>query len=161
QVELLPDAAGAYLVGLFGAGQSAGDEQEIDPGDYTAEGDAVDAGGKPFTFSLPITVTAKDFPVHHVELPPAVSALLAPDLAFTGPLSVRGNFIAIDHGLGVYTGYAHLSRILASVGAAVKPGDVIGLVGTTGLSTGPHLHWEVAVHGMNVDAMLWTWDLMP
>jgi murein DD-endopeptidase MepM/ murein hydrolase activator NlpD len=82
-------------------------------------------------------------------------------VAFAGPLAVRGNFVAVDHGLGVYTGYAHLSQIIAPVGTRVATGDVIGRVGTTGLSTGPHLHWEVAVHTINVDAMRWTWNLLP
>lgn len=82
-------------------------------------------------------------------------------VVFAGQLSERGNFVAIDHGLGVFTGYAHLSRIDAVTGATVAQGEIIGLVGTTGLSTGPHLHWECAVRGMHVDAMRWTRVLLP
>ena len=82
-------------------------------------------------------------------------------VAFAGPLQVRGNFTAIDHGLGVYSGYAHQAEIDVQAGQLVQRGDIIGKVGTTGLSTGPHLHWECAVNGMNVDALRWTSVLMP
>lgn len=82
-------------------------------------------------------------------------------VVFAGPLAERGNFIAVAHGLGVYTGYAHLSALKASVGDSVSTGDIIGLVGTTGLSTGPHLHWECAVGGIHVDALRWTREVLP
>jgi murein DD-endopeptidase MepM/ murein hydrolase activator NlpD len=82
-------------------------------------------------------------------------------VAFTGRLAERGNFIAVSHGLGVYTGYAHLSAIGVAVGDAVSMGDIIGRVGTTGLSTGPHLHWECAVGGIHVDALRWTREVLP
>ncbi|MCB0241403.1 MAG: M23 family metallopeptidase, partial [Anaerolineae bacterium] len=52
------------------------------------------------------------------------------------PLDVRGNAVVIDHGAGVFTGYWHLSQIDVQAGQQVKPGDQLGLVGTTGLSTG-------------------------
>jgi murein DD-endopeptidase MepM/ murein hydrolase activator NlpD len=54
-----------------------------------------------------------------------------------------GNLVVIDHGNGLTTRYGHLSRMLARVGQRVKRGEVIGLVGTTGRSTAPHLHYEV------------------
>ena len=82
-------------------------------------------------------------------------------VSFTGALPERGNFITIDHGMGVYTGYAHLSQINTAVGVSVSPGDIIGMVGSTGLSTGPHLHWECAVNGVHVSAMHWTRTLLP
>ncbi len=82
-------------------------------------------------------------------------------VVFAGPLAERGNFIAVAHGLGVYTGYAHLSAIKANVGDSVNTGDIIGLVGSTGLSTGPHLHWECAVGGIHVDALRWTREVLP
>ncbi len=72
------------------------------------------------------------------------------------PLVVRGNAVIIDHGWGVLTGYWHLSRIDVSVGDAVAHGEVIAAVGNTGLSTGPHLHWELWVNGVSVDALPWT-----
>jgi murein DD-endopeptidase MepM/ murein hydrolase activator NlpD len=64
-----------------------------------------------------------------------------------------GKLIEIDHGSGVHTRYAHLSRIDVRVGARVAGGSTVGLVGTTGESTGPHLHFEVLVRGANVDPL--------
>jgi len=71
------------------------------------------------------------------------------------PLYVRGGAVILDHGLGVYTGYYHLSAIHATAGQQVQPGDVLGEVGTTGLSTGNHLHWDMLINGIWVDAALW------
>ena len=78
-------------------------------------------------------------------------------VAFAGPLTTRGNSVIIDHGLGVFTGYHHMSRIDVSVGQDVAEGQVIGAVGMTGLATGPHLHWELIVSGANVDPVFWTY----
>jgi murein DD-endopeptidase MepM/ murein hydrolase activator NlpD len=66
-----------------------------------------------------------------------------------------GNFTLIDHGGGLATGYGHQSRIAVSIGQHVSTGQVIGYVGSTGASTGPHLHWEVRVNGTPVDPMGW------
>ena len=71
------------------------------------------------------------------------------------PLAVRGNAVVLDHGWGVLTGYWHLSSIEVSVGQEVRAGDVIGRVGSTGLSTGAHLHWEVWVGGVSVSGLQW------
>lgn len=71
-------------------------------------------------------------------------------------LDVRGNMVIIDHGGGVLSGYAHLSAFAVAEGQMVEAGQVIATVGNTGLSTGAHLHWEMAVHGILVDALLWT-----
>lgn len=62
-----------------------------------------------------------------------------------------GNTVTIDHGFGIVTKFAHASRILTRVGARVDRGDRIALVGNSGLSTGPHLHYEVHVNGRPVD----------
>ena len=62
-----------------------------------------------------------------------------------------GNWIGIDHGDGVYTVYMHMSKMIASEGQYVKAGDVIGLVGTTGSSTGNHLHFAVRLDGKYVN----------
>ncbi|WP_026623103.1 M23 family metallopeptidase [Ensifer sp. WSM1721] len=70
-----------------------------------------------------------------------------------GPAGGYGNMIEVDHGNGVSTRYAHLSVILVNVGDQVKADDVIGKSGSTGRSTGPHLHYEVRLNGQAVDPM--------
>jgi murein DD-endopeptidase MepM/ murein hydrolase activator NlpD len=60
-------------------------------------------------------------------------------------LRVTGNTIIIDHGSNVYSSYAHLDKLLVEEGAEVRKGDVIGEVGSTGFSTGPHLHWTTTI----------------
>jgi murein DD-endopeptidase MepM/ murein hydrolase activator NlpD len=62
-----------------------------------------------------------------------------------------GNYILIDHGGGYSTGYGHLSAIYVSSGQSVQRGQAIGAVGSTGQSTGPHLHFEVRIAGKPVD----------
>jgi murein DD-endopeptidase MepM/ murein hydrolase activator NlpD len=71
------------------------------------------------------------------------------------PLHVRGNAVIVDHGRGVMSGYWHLSQINVTPGQAVEQGELLGLVGSTGLSTGAHLHWEVRVMGVPVDPLQW------
>jgi murein DD-endopeptidase MepM/ murein hydrolase activator NlpD len=66
-----------------------------------------------------------------------------------------GNHIIINHGFGYQTVYAHLDRFNVRVGQKVRRGDVIGFVGSTGLSTAPHLHYEVMVNGRNVDPAMY------
>ncbi|HYF84203.1 MAG TPA: M23 family metallopeptidase [Clostridia bacterium] len=60
-------------------------------------------------------------------------------------LKVTGNTIIIDHGCNIYSSYAHLDKLLVEEGSEVKKGDIIGEVGTTGFSTGPHLHWTTTI----------------
>jgi murein DD-endopeptidase MepM/ murein hydrolase activator NlpD len=62
-----------------------------------------------------------------------------------------GNFLTVDHGYGLVTRYAHCSKILVVRGQRVKRGQKIALVGSTGIATGPHLHYEVWVNGKPVD----------
>jgi len=64
-----------------------------------------------------------------------------------------GNMIAIEHGSGLQTRFAHLSRIAVRAGQRVTKGQLIGLVGSTGRSTGPHLHYEVRQNGSAVDPL--------
>lgn len=66
-----------------------------------------------------------------------------------------GNFTTISHGNGLTSSYAHQTQIVVSVGESVKRGQVIGYVGTTGLSTGPHLHFEARVNGMPYSPKGW------
>jgi murein DD-endopeptidase MepM/ murein hydrolase activator NlpD len=70
-------------------------------------------------------------------------------------LFVRGNAIVLDHGNGVFTGYWHLSEIDVKPGEKVEAGQLLGKVGSTGLSTGAHLHWEMRVDGVAVDPLQW------
>ena len=65
--------------------------------------------------------------------------------------SSYGNYIQIGHGNSIETRYAHLSRIAVNDGQQVRKGDLIGFVGSTGRSTGPHLHYEVRIDGRPVD----------
>lgn len=64
-----------------------------------------------------------------------------------------GNWVGIDHGNGLYTVYMHMSKILVTEGQQVQTGDVIGLVGSTGRSTGPHLHLSVRLNGEYVEPL--------
>jgi len=78
-------------------------------------------------------------------------------VTFAGPSGGHGNFIMVDHGNGICTHYAHCSKIDVQVGDTVSENDVIGAVGSTGHSTGPHLHYEVYVNGQAVDPMKYRW----
>ena len=82
-------------------------------------------------------------------------AAAAGKVVFVAELQVRGNTIIIDHGAGVMTAYNHLSEFGVAEGQVVAPGQIIGKMGSTGLVTGPHLHWEVIVRGIEVDGELW------
>ena len=62
-----------------------------------------------------------------------------------------GNYIEIDHGYGIRTRYGHASKLLKRVGSNVQEGEAIALVGSTGRSTGPHLHYEIRIDGVSVD----------
>jgi murein DD-endopeptidase MepM/ murein hydrolase activator NlpD len=76
-------------------------------------------------------------------------------------LTIQGNTVVVDHGLGVVSGYYHLSSIQVKPGDFLQRGRTVGLVGTTGLSTGPHLHWELRFLGTSVDPWEWTKRLVP
>ncbi|MDZ8024657.1 MAG: M23 family metallopeptidase [Nostoc sp. SerVER01] len=92
----------------------------------------------------------------------AGSAVIAPAagrVALVGRVSqgfrVHGNVVGIDHGQGVSSIFMHLSRINVKEGDIVKAGQLIGAVGSTGASTGPHLHWGLYVNGLSVDPTPW------
>lgn len=82
-------------------------------------------------------------------------------VVWSGDLVLHGMGVIIDHGAGVYSGYWHMSLIAVREGVQVAPGDWLGNVGTTGLSTGPHLHWEVIVRGIDVDPVQWIGEDRP
>jgi hypothetical protein len=80
-----------------------------------------------------------------------VTAIADGRVMLADDLAIRGGYILIDHGWGIYSGYAHLSQKLVVPGQWVRQGDVIGLSGNNGRASGAHLHWEVAVGGVFVD----------
>ncbi len=81
-------------------------------------------------------------------------------VAFADEMPVRGVSVVLDHGGGVFTAYHHLSVASVVEGQLVAIGDLVGFVGASGLATGPHLHWELIVSGVEVDPMLWTLGLV-
>ncbi|MFB9278087.1 M23 family metallopeptidase [Cohnella cellulosilytica] len=72
-------------------------------------------------------------------------------VALADELYLSGNTIYLDHGLGLFSQYAHLSELQVAAGDTVKKGDIIGLVGSTGFSTGPHLHFAFWAHDVPVN----------
>ncbi|NPV86427.1 MAG: peptidoglycan DD-metalloendopeptidase family protein [Anaerolineae bacterium] len=82
-------------------------------------------------------------------------------VVFAGPLVIRGNATIIDHGWGVFSGYWHQSEILVQVGEQVESGKLIGIIGNTGRSTGPHLHWEIRLNGIPVNPLSWVQNTYP
>lgn len=74
-------------------------------------------------------------------------------ITFAGRKAGFGNFVQIDHGYGIETIYAHAHTVVAENGQRVGRGDMIAKVGSTGYSTGPHLHYEVRVNGIAVDPL--------
>jgi murein DD-endopeptidase MepM/ murein hydrolase activator NlpD len=84
-----------------------------------------------------------------------ITAPAAGQVVFAGFLTVRGNATIIDHGWGVYSGFWHQSEIQVQVGQIVQQNEVIGMVGGTGRVTGPHLHWELWVNGIQADPLDW------
>jgi len=92
-------------------------------------------------------------------------AVCAPNLNIYAPaagkvvlaeeLTIKGNAVLIDHGWGVFSGYWHMSEFNVSVGDFVQPGDLLGQIGNTGRSAGPHLHFEMDISGTPVNPMTW------
>ena len=80
-----------------------------------------------------------------------VAAAAAGIVAQAGQDRDLGRFVKIDHGHGVQTVYAHLSRAFAEIGDHVEKGTAVGVVGNTGNSYGPHLHYEILIRGKSVD----------
>ncbi len=96
--------------------------------------------------------TGTDFPADSETI---VSSAADGIVLWVGSLPIHGNTVIVDHGLGVSTVYSHLANFSVKKGDALSVGDAVGLVGSTGRSTGAHLHWEVRVLGVPVDPNLW------
>jgi len=82
-----------------------------------------------------------------------IHAAGAGKVVYAGSWLMTGNSVVIEHLPGVYSLYYHMERILVAVGQTVSKGQEIGLVGATGLATGPHLHWQIEVSGVAVDPL--------
>jgi len=97
--------------------------------------------------------TGMDFgvcaPNLNIYAPAAGKVVLAEEL------TIKGKAILIDHGWGVFSGYWHMSEFNVSVGDFVQPGDLLGQIGNTGRSAGPHLHFEIDISGTPVNPMTW------
>lgn len=87
----------------------------------------------------------------HASMGDPIHACRAGTVVSAGWMGGYGNATVIDHGGGMATLYGHQSEILVTVGQHVNGGDVIGKIGSTGNSTGPHLHFEVRINGNTVD----------
>ena len=91
--------------------------------------------------------------VRHAKVPAANNGMVI----FTGFYGIYGDSVIIDHGMGLQTLYAHLSKIMVQDGEMVKRGQVVGLSGSTGLAGGDHLHFGVLISGIPVNPIEW-WD---
>ena len=84
-----------------------------------------------------------------------IHAVAAGDVKLAGQFALHGGTVGIDHGQGLKSIYLHMSQIAAKEGGHVQAGDVIGYVGSTGRSTGPHLHWALYANGEPVNPLQW------
>ncbi len=82
-----------------------------------------------------------------------VSAPNAGTVVLTGDTYFSGGSVILDHGWGLYSYFAHLSKMLVEEGELVEPGQVVGHAGATGRVTGPHLHWTLRLNGARVDPL--------
>ncbi len=84
-----------------------------------------------------------------------IHAVTAGVVKIVGEFALRGGTVAIDHGQGLQSIYLHMSKFEAQQGQQVKAGDVVGYVGSTGRSTGPHLHWTLYANGEAINPLQW------
>ena len=96
-----------------------------------------------------------DFGVCFIDHPLDIYAAAPGTVVYTGTMNVRGNATFVDHGWGVYSAYYHQKEINVGVGQQVQAGQLIGQIGGTGRVTGPHLHWEIWVNGIQVNPQDW------
>jgi murein DD-endopeptidase MepM/ murein hydrolase activator NlpD len=111
---------------------------------YTYQGEPVDSA---YHLGYDLSVT-KNYPVE---------ASNAGKIAFAAPLGIYGNAVIIDHGLGLFSLYGHMSAIDVKVGDAVTQRQVLGKTGETGLAAGDHLHFGIYLNGLPVLPVEW-WD---
>jgi murein DD-endopeptidase MepM/ murein hydrolase activator NlpD len=78
-------------------------------------------------------------------------------VVYAEPLGIYGHTVILDHGLGVFSSYSHMSKIDVKVGEKLQKGAVLGQTGTTGLAAGDHLHFAINLQGEFVDPLEW-WD---
>jgi murein DD-endopeptidase MepM/ murein hydrolase activator NlpD len=90
-----------------------------------------------------------------------IYAPAAGEVVLAEELTIKGKAVLIDHGWGVFSGYWHLSEFNVSVGDFVQPGDLLGLIGNTGRSAGPHLHFEIDISGIPVNPITWLTQEFP
>ena len=110
-------------------------------------------GGTLYTFHSGIDLTARVGTPVRAAADGRVAALL--------DLAIRGKTVVLDHGRGVFTLYCHLSKFAVEEDQLVTAGQVIGHSGNTGRSLGPHLHFELAVGGVQVDPLVWLERTLP
>jgi murein DD-endopeptidase MepM/ murein hydrolase activator NlpD len=84
-----------------------------------------------------------------------IRAVAAGTITFAQQFNVLGNAVGIDHGQGLASMYLHMSTLAVAPGGQVQLGDILGYSGSTGRSTGPHLHWVLYVNGINVNPAQW------
>jgi murein DD-endopeptidase MepM/ murein hydrolase activator NlpD len=84
-----------------------------------------------------------------------IRAIADGKIIYAQKFNVLGNAVGIDHGQGLGSMYLHMSELKVTSGTIVKKGDVLGYAGSTGRSTGPHLHWVLYANGVNVNAAQW------
>ncbi len=100
------------------------------------------------------------YPTRHAGVDMACAEgtpIVAPNngkVLFSGYLQLSGNTIVIEHGMGLHSVYLHMSALSCDAGDMVRKGDVIGNVGTTGFSTGPHLHFQLMIGGQSISPWL-------
>ena len=102
-----------------------------------------------------------DYGICSEENPYDIYAPAPGTVVFSGPLTVRGNATIIDHGWGLYSGYWHQEESYVTAGQLVETGQLIGKIGGTGRVTGPHLHWEIWVNGVQVEPLDWLDQVYP
>jgi len=116
------------------------------PRTYTAAGSELQLSGFHAGVDFGICSESNPFDIYA----PAPGAVV-----FAGPLPVCGNATLIDHGWGVYSRMCHQDELAVTSGQHVQTGELIGFIGATGRVTGPHLHWEVWVNGVQVEPLDW------